>query len=209
MSAIISFKALNLGTWKDIASSGLGFYGSGSFGASVAVGAYQDSTYITDAAGAANGGSGNNIKYVATTSGQVAGGLNLNVLDIPNEYASLNVCFTSTSSVQVRNAELRIYDRVTPANPASGVVTQAIELLHPSLTVSGSLGSGESTWTTPGGVTTLPLAQSPGISGLEALDGVTSTTPDTQHDWYIALSASPSTIGSKTQYGLYVSCEYL
>ena len=31
----------------------------------------------------------------------------------------------------------------------------------------------------------------------------------TQHDWYLALSAEPETIGSKTQYGLFFTLEYL
>jgi hypothetical protein len=30
-----------------------------------------------------------------------------------------------------------------------------------------------------------------------------------RHDWYVALSAEPNTIGSKTQYGLYFTLEYL
>jgi hypothetical protein len=31
----------------------------------------------------------------------------------------------------------------------------------------------------------------------------------TRHDWYIALSASPDSIGSKTDFGLYFTLEYL
>lgn len=31
----------------------------------------------------------------------------------------------------------------------------------------------------------------------------------TRHDWYVALSASPQSIGSKTDYGLYFTLEYL
>ena len=30
-----------------------------------------------------------------------------------------------------------------------------------------------------------------------------------QHDWYVALSASPESIGSKTDFGLYFTLEYL
>ena len=32
---------------------------------------------------------------------------------------------------------------------------------------------------------------------------------DYRHDWYVALSASPDSIGSKTNYGLYFTLEYL
>jgi len=70
------------------------------------------------------------------------------------------------------------------------------------------------------------FTSSPGISGLNtsAGDSLPSTGPGSQynwlsnegaahealrHDWYVALSASPDSIGSKTQYGLYFTLEYL
>jgi len=31
----------------------------------------------------------------------------------------------------------------------------------------------------------------------------------TRHDWYVGLSASPDSIGSKTDFGLYFTLEYL
>ena len=55
----------------------------------------------------------------------------------------------------------------------------------------------------------VPLAQSPGPSGHYAGNGTANTGQYTQHDWYVAISASPDSIGSKTQYGLYVELEYL
>ena len=32
---------------------------------------------------------------------------------------------------------------------------------------------------------------------------------DAQHDWYVALSAEPESIGSKQDYALYFTLEYL
>lgn len=72
----------------------------------------------------------------------------------------------------------------------------------------------------------LDLTPSPGISGLNtsSADAGRLSQPDayyrylttegathqsTRHDWYVALSASPDSIGSKTNYGLYFTCEYL
>jgi hypothetical protein len=52
----------------------------------------------------------------------------------------------------------------------------------------------------------MPLIASPGTSGLSPSG---ADTVDVQHDWYVAISGSPDSIGSKTQYGLYVSLEYL
>ena len=65
----------------------------------------------------------------------------------------------------------------------------------------------------------MTFTASPGLSGTNSLgetdpavgyltnDGATHTA--TRHDWYCALSSEPTTIGSKTQYALYFSCEYL
>ena len=55
----------------------------------------------------------------------------------------------------------------------------------------------------------VPLAQSPGPSGIFAGDGSSNTGQYTQHDWYVGISASPDSVGSKTLYGLYVELEYL
>lgn len=72
----------------------------------------------------------------------------------------------------------------------------------------------------------LTLTDSPGISGLNT-NSADAGRPNqengyqsylttegnehrsTRHDWYLALSASPDSIGSKTNYGLYFTCEYL
>ena len=92
-------------------------------------------------------------------------------------------------------------------------------------------GSANHSWTeydpTVGGTPPdLTLTASPGRSGLNTTAGdplasvgeggyfnhVTkegSAHQATRHDWYVALSASPTTIGSKTNYGLYFTLEYI
>lgn len=80
--------------------------------------------------------------------------------------------------------------------------------------------------------TDMTFADSPGISGLNTVsnDPIVTQYPnrvgpdgqqlawssksgallrDTRHDWYVALSAEPDSIGSKTEYGLYFTLEYL
>jgi hypothetical protein len=52
----------------------------------------------------------------------------------------------------------------------------------------------------------MSLANSPGMSGLSP-DG--SGTVSDRHDWFLAISSSPDTIGSKTQYAMWVELEYL
>jgi hypothetical protein len=209
--ASIDFYILNTGYDFniDLAGSGLGFYGSGGFGTSVAVNEWQDTTYVTDGNGLVQGPQGNNVKWTHANSGEVEGTTNLLLSWIPNYQSSLNVRFTHGTAVKVQNVEARIYDRNNINVGASGVTTRVAEIIHPSVTQEAG-GSGDSSWIEPAGSgTVVPLAQSPGESGMYAGDGDDSTREDDRHDWYLAITASPDSIGSKTQYGLYVSLEYL
>jgi len=206
--ALITFYGFAGGAAVNLNSSGLGFFGSGAFGTSVAVGQYQDATYITSADGNTGSILVGNVKYI-NTSGAALGATTLQLNQVPNSNATLNIHFAHTSAVQVRNASLRIYDRVSADNGAVGVVTKVGELIHTSPSTA-VIGSGDINWITPSGSTNpVTLANSPGPSGVNALDGVASTYSGVAHDWYVAISASPTTIGSKTAYGLYISLEYL
>ena len=223
---------------NNLSGSGLGFFG-GSFGQSVQINNFQDTTFITDGNGTTNGGAGNNVKYSTDTKAFAAGVVPATgLLYIPNEKATLNIRFSNDSAVRTQNCKLRIFDRVNKDHPASGVITRVCELLHPSNSYSIE-GSGDSTWfgssthtgsdaqgtynasanpssRLPAGTNTVggsgvfvPLAQSPGPSGLYAGNGSANTGQYYQHDWYVGITASPDSIGSKTQYGLYVELEYL
>lgn len=236
--ATIIFYAGNGTALQHLSGSGLGFFG-GAFGQSVELNKYQDTTFITNNNGTVEGPSSDNVKYVNDGSGNVtsitpATGLKF----IPNNRASLNVRFTHGSAVKTQNVAMRIFDRVAANNPASGVWTKAAQLLHPWNTFGSAAspagkGSGDEFWwgsalhastptlgnqdvrlpnnqfTVGGSGIIITLAKSPGPSGEYAGGGTGSTAAHTQHDWYVALSASPRSIGSKTQYGLYMSLEYL
>lgn len=194
---------------NDLAGSGLGFYGAGGFGASVAVATWQQRTFITDATGALQGPEVNNVVYLNPGSGilgQVGSGIGLRA--IPNWQATLNIRFTNDTPVKTQNSQFIIYDRVNVSNAASGVTTKMAQIIHPNV-VQGPGGSGDTTWSTfnyadPGAA--LPLVSSPGTSGFSP-NGV--GTNDTQHDWYVAMSASPDSVGSKSQYSGYAYTEYL
>jgi hypothetical protein len=156
---------------------------------------------------------------------------------LPNYLCPLNIRFTHTEAVKVQNCKLRIFDRNDINNHASGVVTYVYECRHPlSSTSDGNLshkapGRSTDTWVVFDptlAMADMSFTNSPGSSGLNTL--LTDTTLDlyfssnyidsstyklgslhtnTRHDWYVALSSEPITIGSKTQYGLYFSVEYL
>lgn len=188
-----------------LSGSGLGFYGA-TFGASVPVGSYQDTTWITDSNGIYQGPQCDNVKYTHPSSGSINGAASVLITKIPNYLNTLNIRFTHGSAVKTQNAELRIYDRSSINNNPSGVTCKVFESIHPDNAQSVSASS-DSAWYTPGGSSlTVPLNASPGPSGT-SLNG--SQTSSVQHDWYVGISSSPNSIGSKTQFGLYFSVEYL
>lgn len=207
MVAAINFYAGQFGI-TNLNGSGLGFYG-GSFGQSVNVGAYQQTTFITNAAGTAQGPQVNNIKYLNSASG-VVGSATSGVLltQIPNYLATLNIRFTNDTPVKTQNVKMRIYDRNSIDVAPSGIVSQVAELIHLD-TVQNNNGSGSTIWISIGGSgIILSLAPAPGLSGLFAGNGTNSTWSDMTHDNYVTISQSPSTIGSKLS-AVYVSLEYL
>lgn len=125
--------------------------------------------------------------------------------NIPNYLSTLEINFTHTSAIRCQNPKLYIYDRSSINNPASGVTTKIAEIIHPAL-LQTATGSGSQVWQTPSASSYVALTPSPGQSGT-AING--NMTTQNTHSWYIAASASPDSIGSKTLYGLYFSVEYL
>jgi hypothetical protein len=211
------------------AGSGLGFYGIG-FGISVPVGQYQDSTFITDSAGTVQGSKLNNTKWADVSGVSHNSNGRLDNQEMPNYYAPLNIRFTHTEDVRVQNCKLRIFDRKDISKQASGVTTQVYEIRNPgntesiasSLTMRGEDNHGWKEYDSTlgdAGMFDTNFSNSPGVSGtnsypsdsgkpyLLTVDG--NSHESSRHDWYVALSASPQGIGSKTDFGLYFTCEYL
>ncbi len=226
--------------------SGLGFYGA-DYGVSVPIGSRQDSTWITNSTGteASHQLKLHNNKFL--TAGVAAGatgtvsanGSTLDLDNLPNYLAPLNIRFTHTEEVRVQNCKLRIFDRNNVSNHASGVITYVFEARHPSDTVTETnldhrgVTDGDY-WTEfdsadSASPADMVFTDSPGISGFSSsnadsdvsdqskwnsvsdipspLEGALHSS--TQHDWYTAISAEPVTIGSKTDFGLYFTLEYL
>lgn len=200
--AAFSFVAQGPGTTiNNLAGSGLAFTGSAGFSSSVQVGQFQGRTFITDSAGSIQGAEVNNTQYLNSQSGILGQtGSGINVLNIPNYQAPLNLRFTNNTAVQVQNAQIWAYDRANINNPPSGVTLAVSEVRHQSQ-LQTTTGSGNNTWTFPAGsAVILNLTNSPGTSGL-------SGGSDTEHDWYLCLSASPNSVGGKP-FALYAYGEY-
>ena len=227
------------GGYSDIthdAGSGLGFYGS-SIGVSVPVAEYQTTTYHTNGDGTDTAGATKlkNTQYATSTTVKPDTADAIDNDTLANFETPLNVRFTHTEPVAVQNVKLRIFDRNDIAKAASGVDTRVYEARHPMGSHSISqlgLNAGapyDTDWTLFNGDSSddekeIPLTAGPGVSGSNTLvnesasvatligtDGTAegASHKSMRHDWYMALSASPESIGSKTSYGLYFTLEYL
>lgn len=204
---------------QHLQGSGLVFFGA-SAGDSVLVGEYNQVTYIGNSNGTAWTAPVDNIRYGNhLASGFVNNNGNFALTGIPNALATLKVRFDHTAAVQVQNARARIYDRTNVGSGAVGVTCLVAELRNhasghfPLPNYAGSVtASANSIWRTAS--TTgwqnyvLNLAQSPGYSGIDA-SNLASSNASMVHEWYLAITASPESIGSKTQFGLYIQLEYL
>jgi len=113
---------------------------------------------------------------------------------------------------------MRAYYDTIDTEP-SGMDVQAAEIVHPSETqVPPASASGWPYWMSmSGSVNQLWLANSPGMSGHYACGQEQSSQNEThgsnrtenRHDWFVALAASPKTVGSKVGNRIYVALEYL
>ena len=150
---------------------------------------------------------------------------------LPNMSCPLNIRFTHGTPVRVQNCKLRIFNRnATIDDQATEVTTYVYEARHPSNdeTVEQLFHRAYDTtnvwyeFTDEDAMTDMEMTASPGPSGSNSvgenlaqseLKGfLTNDGPllaATQHDWYLALSSQPDTIGSKTDYALYFTLEYL
>jgi hypothetical protein len=197
---------------NDLSGSGLGFYGT-TFGSPVLVSSYQDSTWITNAAGTSLSSiKVDNCKYIDANTVEIAGGDQRLLREVPNYLATLNIRVEADEAVKLQNPKLRIFDRSNLDNNAVGVITKVAMLCHPWTTTLPD-GSGNLTWATVGGSGAVldigaisPSLISPGPSGTSNSGANTTAL---QHDFYAMISASPITIGSKTSFGLGFSVEFI
>lgn len=171
----------------------VGFFGA-SFGFSIRVAEFNQTTFRTNANGTANGGTMPNTRF-ANSSGAFVGGSPTvqDLLSIDDTESTISIRLTTDNAVGTQNTSFRAFDRIDINNNPSGVTVRAAQMLKPSPVVRGS---GDISWTTVAGSgATLSLAD-------QALNATT-------HDWFISLTATPLSIGEKTNIGFYFESEFL
>lgn len=188
----------------------VGFFGD-DFGNSIGIGQFNNRTFVTDSSGILLGFEANNNRKISE-SGVVHGqaGVGIDILQLPNRLATVNIRFENDVAVRTLAAKLYIFDgSFTGEDPnftiaPLGLTTFCAEIRHEE-DEQTSTGLGDPVWEEIAGSTFLPMVSSPGTSGLRPFG---SFTVDTRHDWYAAISCSPTSLGDKV-FGLYFETEFL
>lgn len=171
-----------------------GFFGAG-FGFSIRIGEYNQTTFRTNANGTSDGGALPNLRFANTSGAYVASELTATeLLEIDNDESTLLVQLTTDNPIKTQNASFRAFDRVSIDNDPSGVTMRAAEIRKDQISVRGS---GDTNWTAiAGSGSTLSLADQ-------------TTENSTTHNWYVGLTATPTSIGEKVNIGFYFESEFL
>lgn len=154
-------------------------FAGGTFDSRIVVGAYNASSHVKTALDADKSAANTpkNNKFISQTGGtegdsQVDVGAGTVDLDsVAEANAALKVTFSDAASVSVVDAVLYGYDGTTPATAPVGVDLRLAEVGDANFTEAEGSGS-----------------------PLELAD---QTTPDTDHDYFIVASASPTAVGLK------------
>jgi len=161
----------------------LRFSGS-SFSTPVVVSAYQDSTHVENSGGTEQCTTHiNNCKYVSSGNININGGglQTLKGNNLTTAKGTLKINFADASSVATSSAIFYAYDGSTTTAVPTGVTFQAAE-------------QGNTAWTA--------------ASGSGAALSLADQSAGTSHDFFIACSASPSSVGEKTAFKLRIELTY-
>jgi hypothetical protein len=156
-------------------------FAAATFDSAITVGAYNDSTHVESSVGA-NDSSGNtprNNKFISQSGGTGGdsqgdwGGGTEDLDQITTAECALKINFAHGSSVTTTNHIFYAYNGSSTATGPTEVDFRAAE-------------QGDANWTE--------------AEGSAAAVTITDDTTATSHDYYIAISASPTTVGEKTAF---------
>ena len=184
--------------WGTVGANTIVFSGSNTdLTAPITVAAWQDGTHLgsgdpgTDQCGTTHVP---NVKYVSSTQFDLNGGgtETLNDTNLLATECTLRVVFTDSSSVAISNARFYCFDGSTVTDEAVGIEAYAFQQ-----------GEGNTTWTQIND----DSGNIGGDNSGERLD-LEDQTAATDHTYYIAVSVSPESVGSKTEFDFGIALTY-
>ena len=147
-------------------------FSNGTFNGAITVNAYNGGSHV-ESSGGSDSSSANtpkNAKYLTPSTVDIGGGsVNLNTISTAN--CPLKVNFAHGSAVALSQVKFYAYDGTTTTVAPSGVDFKAAK-------------QGDSSWSTVGG----------SAAALSLADSASNTS----HDYYLLVSASPTSVGAKT-----------
>ena len=158
-------------------------FAGAAFDDAITVGEYNDTTHVESSVGAdaSSGNTPNNVKFISQTGGgggdsQADWGDGTEDLDaITDAECTLKINFTHTSAVAVTDHIFYAYDGSTTTNAPVGVTFVAAEQGDPNFTAA---------------------------EGSAAAVSIGDSGSAESHDFYIACSVSPDSVGEKTDFVL-------
>lgn len=173
--------------------SRIGFFGE-NFGESVPLDNYQGTTVVTNDTGTINSGVLPNVKFINTTQGDWGDGTQ-NLTLLSSGSATLHIRLTSGSASRLQAVNLYAYSGSFAVGPAgAGSISASAP---PDANIMGfEVGGENTTWTYMSG-SAAPLALTPHISSAQE-----------DHDYYVAISASPMVTGVNTVISLALYTEW-
>jgi len=160
----------------------VGFFGD-NFGESIPLNNYQDTTAATDDNGTINYGALPNVKFVNTTNGDWGNGSQA-MTSLPSGSATLHISLHSGSATRLQAIRLIAYSGSLNKGPKNSIV-QGYEV-----------GGSNTSWTQMSG-SAQPLVLTPH-----------SGSAQSTHDYYVALSATPTVTGVNTSVSLAIYAEW-
>lgn len=156
-------------------------FSDGTFGNPITVSSFNGGTHVRSSAGVddSSANTPNNVKYIASGTGDWGAGTESLNLILDSE-CTLKLTISETSNITVTDITMYAYDGTTTTAAPVGMDVYLAE-------------SGDAAWTNADG-------------SAAALTIADSTTPATDHYFYIAVSASPSSVGVKSANKL--RCEF-
>jgi len=173
------------------------FAGSGGLTTPITVGTWQSETHLgsgdpgTDQCGGSN--HVRNVKYIASTQFDSGSGTEtLNDTNLAETECTLRVKFTDASAVATSNGRFYSFDGTTETAEAVGIEAYAFER-----------GVSATTWTQFND----DSANIGGDNSGERL-ALSDQSSNTEHYFYIAISARPESVGAKTQFDFGIALTY-
>lgn len=154
------------------ATDSIAFSGNGTFGNSITVDSYNGGTHVRNSGGTedSSGNTPNNVKYVSSTTADWGDGSEslANMLD---GEATLKITVSDDVSITVSDITMFAYNGTTETSAPTGMDVYLAE-------------QGDTSWTNADG-------------SAAAMSLTDSSTPATSHDFYVAISIKPTSIGTK------------